>query len=284
MKVLTQLRQSSHSIRSFHQRSTRGITSLAGSLSSLDEDYLGVCRMAVLDSRVFANFRHHPGYTTILEHVTEAQGTEYLRMLLAGNRASTGIDEAARNDTIGGPRTMTLSTGTQISPTTLRYLKVSNDLETLFGNLDGTDVVEIGVGYGGQCRVLDSLFELNSYTLIDLAPVLDLASEFLSRFPLRTTSRFLTMNELDSRIYDLFISNYAFTELTRDLQEAYRRKVINGTKQGYVTFNATNPPEFRSYTSDELCAAFKARIFDERPLTHPGNCIIAWGSDGRTLP
>jgi putative sugar O-methyltransferase len=165
-----------------------------------------------------------------------------------------------------------------ISPTTLRYLKVADDLEKLFGSLEQVDVIEIGVGYGGQCRILDALFAIKSYTLVDLKPALDLAAEFLSHFPLRTSVRFLTMNELGPRSYDLAISNYAFTELAGEVQEIYFAKVLEGTSRGYVTFNAIVPDEYRSLDRNELCQRLGATVLPEYPLTHPNNCIIVWGA------
>lgn len=259
------------------------LSSFSESLTSSDGNYLGVCRMAVLDVRVFADFRRNPAYTTVLEHVSGSQGKEYLSLLSADGRAVSGLAEAAKNDVIVNPVNIRLESGLLISPTTLRYLKVADDIEKLFGNLDGADVVEIGVGYGGQCRILDSLFRLKSYTLVDLRPVLNLAAEFLAQFPLRTTVRFLTMNELEPRSYDFLVSNYAFTELTRVLQETYYRKAFEGTPRGYISYNAITPPEYHSFSPDELCQLLGASTFPEKPLTHPRNCIIAWGTGGRVL-
>jgi putative sugar O-methyltransferase len=234
--------------------------------------------MGSLDSKVFANFRRNPAYTTILEHVSEEQGREYLSLLSATGRANRNIEEATKNDTIGNPATMRLDSGLTISPTTLRYLKVADDVEGLFGSLDGADVIEIGVGYGGQCRILDSLFQIKSYTLVDLKPVLNLAGEFLSKFPLRCTLRFLTMNELSPQHYDLALSNYAYTELSREVQEIYFAKALKLSQRGYITYNSIAPAEFRQLTSDELCSRLGAKKLPEEPLTHPKNCIIVWGS------
>jgi putative sugar O-methyltransferase len=260
-------------------RSTPGrLPSYARSISDGDGDYLDVCRMGSLDSKVFANFRRNPAYTTILEHVSEEQGREYLSLLSATGRANRNIEEATKNDTIGNPATMRLDSGLTISPTTLRYLKVADDVEGLFGSLDGADVIEIGVGYGGQCRILDSLFQIKSYTLVDLKPVLNLAGEFLSKFPLRCTLRFLTMNELSPQHYDLALSNYAYTELSREVQEIYFAKALKLSQRGYITYNSIAPAEFRQLTSDELCSRLGAKKLPEEPLTHPKNCIIVWGS------
>lgn len=234
--------------------------------------------MGPLDSEVFAEFRRNPAYTTALEHVSEEHGREYLRLLSAEGRAGRNIGEAAKNDTVGGPVTIRLDSGLAISPTTLRYLKVADDVEKLFGCLDGADVIEIGVGYGGQCRILDSLFNIKSYTLVDLKPVLNLAEEFLSYFPLRCTLRFLTMNELLHQPYDFALSNYAFTELSREFQQVYLTKAVTNSRSGYITYNDIAPPAFRTLSCDELCQRLGASTIPERPLTHPRNCIIVWGT------
>ncbi len=86
------------------------------------------------------------------------------------------------------------------------------------------------------------------------------------------------MNELIQKDYDLVISNYAFTELPRPVQDIYLQKVILNSKRGYITYNEITPIEFKSYTSDELVAMIPgSKVFKEVPLTHPKNCIIVWG-------
>ncbi len=142
----------------------------AESATSGNDDYLAACRMATLDAGAFADFRRHPDYTKVLEHVSEGLGHQYLQLISAQGRARRGLHEAAKNDDVGNPRTMRLDSGLVISPTTLRYLKVADDIETHFGSIDGADVIEIGVGYGGQCRILDSLFKLNSVHARRFAP------------------------------------------------------------------------------------------------------------------
>jgi hypothetical protein len=249
----------------------------ATSVSREEPGYLDVCRRAPGDPRLFASFRRHPEYTRVLEHASEAQGTEYHRLLSRSGRAFRSIAEAVRNDVVGEPLTMRLDSGEVISPTTLRYLKVADDLERMFGSLDGFSIVEIGVGYGGQCRILDALFELKSYTLVDLRPVLGLAEEYLSWFPLRTSVSFQTMNELQAEPRDLALSNYAFSELSRELQETYLRKALVCSTRGYITFNDIAPGDYRTLSGADLQARLGASSFPEEPLTHPKNSIIAWG-------
>jgi putative sugar O-methyltransferase len=255
------------------KRQPQGRDSISGYFGA----YTRLCRLATTDPNCFENFRASPDYTPILEHVTDAQGRAYLGCLSLHGRAHAGLKEASKNDAIGGPNLMQLDGGLKIAPTTLRYLKVADDIEKSFATLDGGDVIEIGVGYGGQCRIIDALFQIKSYTLVDLQPVLDLAAVFLGHFALRTSVRFITMNELAPRSYDFALSNYAFTELPRDIQETYFRKVLSGATRGYITYNDIAPPEYRSMTRAELCERLNGTEMPEIPLTHARNCIIAWG-------
>jgi putative sugar O-methyltransferase len=251
-----------------------------GFRTSISDDmvYPDFCGKAAHDSRLFAQFRARPEYTRILEHVPTDLGLLYLQEIPESSRAFQHLREASKNDLIGSPHTMVLDSGLKISPTTLRYVKVSYDLEVLFGDLEGFRVCEIGVGYGGQCRIMDSLFNIDSYTLVDLRPVLELAERFLDHFPLRCQVTYRTMNELGrDQEFDLILSNYSFTELTRVVQEVFLAKVIQHSHRGYITYNEISPPEFRSMTRDAIRERVMAEILDERPLTSPKNCLIVWG-------
>ena len=78
--------------------------------------------------------------------------------------------------------------------------------------------------------------------------------------------------------YDLFISNYAFTELPRRIQDIYLERVILNSVKGYITYNEGTPPEFQSYRRDELTRLIPGSdVLEEKPLTAPSNCIIYWG-------
>jgi len=88
------------------------------------------------------------------------------------------------------------------------------------------------------------------------------------------------MNELEKRDYDLVISNYAFSESKKELQDVYLEKVILGSKRGYITYNEITRLELNSYEKDELVKIIPhSKIIEENPLTHPKNCIIIWGNN-----
>ena len=143
--------------------------------------------------------------------------------------------------------------------------------------MNDIEICEIGVGYGGQCRIINSVYKPTKYHLIDIKPALMLSQRYLDNYILNAVVEYKTMNELESRNYDLVLSNYAFTELPRAIQDVYLRKIILNSNKGYITYNEITPDYFNSYTKDELVKIIpRSFVIDEVPLTHPKNCIIAW--------
>ena len=243
-------------------------------------DFMGyreVCINAAHEERAFQTFRTNPIYNKILEHVPKEQGFDYLNLIKEDPEIFQKIGEFKKNDNYGGPRKSDYPAIGPVSPTTLRYIKVLCDLKKYFGSLDDLRICEIGVGYGGQCRIIDAFFQPAKYVLVDLSPTLALARRYLENYPLRSVVEFRTLNELAKEGYDLVISNYAFSELVRSVQDVYLDKVIEESNQGYLTYNQITPPEFGSYSAEKLCELIPgSRISDEKPLTHSGNCIISW--------
>lgn len=261
-------------LRSLWRRATSPV---AASLSDNDS-YPAACARAARDSRLFACFRSEAAYTHILEHVGADLGAEYLRLLAADRVIMEALDEFRRNDDYGGPQTVDYPGVGRFSPTTLRYIKVLKDLKTYFGSLDAMRICEIGVGYGGQCRVIHAVCQPAAYVLVDLPQALLLAQRYLSNFSLPHAPVACSMAQLAAADYGLVISNYAFTELTREIQDEYLSKVILRAQRGYITYNEITPPSYRSYRAEELLAMIPgARRLPEAPLTHPANCIIQWG-------
>ena len=255
--------------------------SLANKISTSLSDnqiYPQVCLDAANDYRIFNRFRQNPIYNQILEHVTETEGAAYLGLIAQDPILLGELDKFRQNDLHGTPRVYEYPNIGAVSPSTLRYVKVLLDLKNLFHGLDGMNICEIGVGYGGQCRIINAQYVPASYRLVDIKPALLLAQRFLDNYAIKSTLSYLTMNELQKSNYDLVISNYAFTELPRYIQEIYLEKVILNSRNGYIIFNEINPVEFNSYKKEELLTFIPgSRIIEEVPLTHPNNCVIVWG-------
>lgn len=150
--------------------------------------YPALCYAASKDERFFRDFKRNPIYNAILEHVSQNQGSEYLDVISSNSESiftDSDWDNFLLNDSLGNPRTYNYSVNNrtrQCSPTTLRYVKVLQDILTLFDTKKIRKVGEIGVGYGGQCRILTSYIRsIENYSLIDLPEVLALSKKYIEK-------------------------------------------------------------------------------------------------------
>jgi predicted O-methyltransferase YrrM len=241
--------------------------------------YTELCLKAVKDEEVFKTFKSQPTCTYMLEHVTYEQGLVYLSEIKRLQpQLLNHIEGFATNDSLGSPLLSWYEElNMEISPSTLRYLKVLADLMSHFGNLEGTNIVEIGVGYGGQCKIINDYFQVNSYTLVDLPEVLALAKKYLTCHGIEN----IILREPTStlkRVYDLCISNYCFTEISRQNQDFYVENIIQHSDKGYITCNYLNQRMKDHAMTDEEIYRMKQHgdFIDEVPLTAPHNAIYVW--------
>lgn len=239
-------------------------------------DYPSFCALAAQDSNVFDTFRTNPAYTRVLEHLPKDLGQEYLDVILRDfDFSKSDFDEFRRNDYYGGARTYYYEGAGQFSPTTLRYIKVLGDLIREFGSLEGKKICEIGVGYGGQARIIASYFDIKSYQLLDLDSVLALDKRYLGHFKDIESKIIYGLDSKDAIECDLVISNYAFSELRGEVQDFYIQKIIKHAKNGYITFNNIAPQGFNHpLESYETLFNKKIKIKDEVPLTHENNGVV----------
>ncbi|GAA6212662.1 hypothetical protein NBRC116602_24030 [Hyphomicrobiales bacterium 4NK60-0047b] len=205
--------------------------------------YVDVVKDAVSETTKFEKFRQEKQYAGIVENLLEEDGWDIYHSLPGDIIELLKLTEDA--DSVGSPLTFNYS-GLELSPTTLRYAKVLEELSGLFNNFNGINsIVEIGVGYGGQARLISQYMDrlgkkLENYTLIDLPEVLNLARLYLEHFSLKNSIQYKSKSELSQykkKQYDLLISNYAFSEFNRPLQEEYLEKVILNSKAGYLIMN-----------------------------------------------
>ena len=149
-----------------------------------------------------------------------------------------------------------------------------------FGDLSNLKICEIGVGYGGQARIIFAKFpKVASYAFVDLQSALNLSKKYLSHFSdISAKMDFYTLDNLGKNDYDLVISNYAFSELNRTIQELYLQAIIHRSKHGYITYNEISGDELASYKIGEYEKIIhkNIKILEENPLTHPLNRIVVW--------
>ena len=192
-----------------------------------------------------------------------------------------------QNDSLGNPYLSQFDCGDSMviaSPTTLRYVKVLVDVLNFFDVTNIQTVTEVGIGYGGQCRILLNILPIRRYNLVDLPEVLALAEKFLSRLNVTDNVRYIDGTHLyHDAPCDLFISDYAFSELGKPAQELYIEKILSKSKAGYVTWDGDFFAEaglYDGFTLEEFVSFLPdAIILPENPVTtSDANRIIIWGA------
>jgi len=118
------------------------------------------------------------------------------------------------------------------------------------------------------------------YNLIDLPEAIGLSEKFLSNFEACSGRvKFVDGLHLYTDIHsDLVISNCAFSELQREVQDMYLEKVILHSKRGFITWNNLGQNNFNAHSIPELLQIIpNSKIIEEKPLTAKDNCVIIWG-------
>lgn len=187
-------------------------------------EYLDACKNADLKT-----FKRDIRLNRIFEHASIEQGKAYLDLIL--NQTPELLTNTFTNDLQGNPVTYRYMEHWAVSPSTLQYIGVLSNLITRFGSMDGKRIVEVGGGYGGQCRTVLDVYKPKRYYILDLPEVCDLQIRYLKNAFVNITPA--SPNMLSSS-YDLFISNYALSEIPNN--DAYI-DLARRCKHGYITCN-----------------------------------------------
>jgi hypothetical protein len=242
--------------------------------------YLAAIDRILTNPQIFARFRGIHDYREILEHVNYKLGKKYLdKFQSVTEEINHLIPSFKKNDLVGRPRRYRYKSFGLISPTTLRYISVAVEIRNLFGShLDR--VVEIGGGYGGQASILSKMNFYESYEIYDLPEVHELARKFLSEQDI-TDVTFPGLSDSKSSRYDLVISNYAFSELPRKLQENYIFEVLLKSDRGFLIMNSGRSNKSGRSTGKVSLEEIKLllpyiEVLEETPKTGPDNYLIVW--------
>jgi hypothetical protein len=117
-------------------------------------------------------------------------------------------------------------------------------------------------------------------TLFDLPIVSRLIERYLDSYLLRGGYQATTINKTIAADYDLVISNYAFSELPKEVQMAYVNKILRTSKRGYLTMNSglSGGRSIGKLSLRELRNVLpEFNVFQENPETSPHNYVIIWG-------
>lgn len=250
----------------------------SNSSSISDEpNYLAVCLLAKRYPHVLIKFKRCHEYRLVLEHVTRLQGTQYLDCIKENNQVLNNM-MAVSSKEIGDPLKFPYDGIGYCSPTQIRYAKIIQDLQYLFDLSEIKSITEIGVGNGGQAAQICNLIHPEMYNLIDLEPVLDITNLVISNYSFDTDFHYLSPDFSEAVSADLLISNYAFSELNRSIQDSYLDKVVRNSRRGFMLYNNIHKNPQTGYLASEILERIPGSVaFAEEPLTYPGNLLIAWG-------
>jgi putative sugar O-methyltransferase len=247
-------------------------------------DYSSFVKTVTTNEKKFKSFRSNFYYRQILEHVDFQLGLKYFNLLTEKSKSMLiNYSEIVALSSIGSPRRYFFPKSGLISPTVIRYQYVSQELNRLFGDSLGTNIAEIGVGFGGQFVVLAKNFEFNSYAIFDLPQVINLTHKVVT-FTGAPEKKILDcdINQPKLEQCDLVISNYAFSELPKGIQAGYIEGVLKNSRRGYLTMNSGRTDfsgrSSGKYSLEELKKLLpEFEVLPETPLTGPDNYIIVWG-------
>lgn len=196
------------------------------------------------------SFKSNDNYTYMLEHVNTEQGYNYLYEIknkfneLYNLNKKSLIDICYDNDIYGKTNKFDFNDFCSCSPSNLRYILHSFlALQFMKNNsLNNIDIIEIGGGYGGLCLFIYKIapifdIVINSYTIFDL------------EYPMILQKKYLKLHNININTYDInsnfnlnnnsfLISNYAFSEISLDLQQNYSNKLLNPyISYGFLAWN-----------------------------------------------
>jgi len=265
---------------------------VGGQVCGLDAYRLSVMK-ALHNDVYFATFKRDPQYQVVLEHVWPSLGAEYLACVHrdAPQLLDQLMNDIRRNNIVGSPILYDYPGIGAVSPTQLRYLKVLVDLQLLFvdkHSLENLSIIELGVGYGGQCQLVLAAHSVASYILADLPEVELLAQRYLRatvsahRLGVVRLRQELPSDLADVRVVpqaDLFLSNYAFSELNHELQCKYFDELVRPCRRGYVTYN--NAADAAAMPVRDFAAKLRSigrlpSVEPEKPGTAENCFIVKW--------
>jgi len=179
------------------------------------------------------------------------------------------IDKFLQNDKIGNPiiheiYDLNISTGTLIFMNHLNHI-ISNFF-------DIKSIVEIGSGYGGQCKIIKDFIDAD-YTCIDIPGCLELCKTYLGK--LEVNANFIDSNNVPELYTDLVISNFCLNELDEVGIDFYFDRIIKNSKYIYIAAgNFQNIPR-NNYLLQKCTEYFDITVHQETPkITKHNNIFI----------
>lgn len=207
--------------------------------------YADFCLSVMNDQtgELIKNFRRHPDYDIVVPGNRDgSEMFEHLQLIKDKYPEMLEFMPIFEKDqgVFGNPKTYEFDVGVFDVPMIIHiyYLALTRKR---FGDLTGMKVCEIGPGAGLFFKVLTDLYDVR-YTFVDLPAPLWIVRkhvEYLERESYVENylmcQTVMNSSYLEDK-YDLLISDCAFNELHRDVQDVYIKKLLNKSDRGRIAF------------------------------------------------
>jgi hypothetical protein len=245
------------------------------------------CTALVSGAWTTRNFRKTHAVRQVVETLGPFDGKHFAQWILDHAPEYLMDDRVIAVDTWGNPirwPACLLRTPRAFSPTTLRYLAHALWLKKEGFVKEGGTIIEIGVGYGGLAA-MNALVSKATTIMVDLDPVAKTAMRCMKELGLGEYATTDYRKATEGKA--CFVSNYAFTELSRELQDAYASEWIRHTDCGVILSNAAvfldhmqsrdNKEIIEMLSTHGLAARVETndRILCKSDHQH-GNALVTW--------
>ena len=239
--------------------------------------HVNICKKSLTDNNIYENFKTFPEFTYILEHTTERYGHIYIQLMIEKYKDYMVLldwKKLKENDIIGNPSMVNFIElkdyvgleNCYYSPSTIYYIYRGIDIiHNLLRNSKNFNILEIGGGYGGQCKLLIDMcvmfnVKIEKYGIIDLEYATKLQEKYLSTFGYKNIEYFGYESTKEFNYFELYnavISIYALSEFDVDVQNYYVNNIIDNNKNYYILCNLEITNNLFNYNS----------IIDALPIT-----------------
>jgi len=252
------------------------------SITGWDITYREMCKKAASDPFYFQNFRALSDYAHALEVGGVKEYADYI--LKHGSPHVLSKMERFENlDELGSPPRSYIFPLGNFTGTTLRYILFADLIGKLFELPANPKIVEIGAGFGGQCYILSELYPFSKYYIFDLPEPEALIEKMMNALEVQNVICLPIDQRLPEEKIDLLISNYAFSECSREMQLDYFERVIKKADRGFMIYTQLSRRVYGmdTLTTEEFMQLLREngmnpRIYDEPIKSDVDNHMIIW--------
>lgn len=197
--------------------------------------FVSAIAQALCDEESFKTFKRDPFYSLIFQGHSYEEGLAILDSIEKDYPfLIKTFDRFRTSDLIGGPKVFNYGKYGTFSPTTLHHVRIAGMIQMKIGELPSGNIIQIGSGYGGLCKILHDLSYWKKYTIVDLPEHLTLARLVLEKEGIDNV-QFLTPQEVaKDGAYDLVISDLSFSEFSCPMQQLFIDRIFLPTRAGFL--------------------------------------------------